>query len=441
MPKYFVPIVLLLTLFLAAAELRSAEVVPVAPANYDEAKVQEYTLPDPLTMQDGRKVTTAEQWMKERRPELLKLFEEHVYGKATLFRKGNKTFKTRFEYLNSKPVYDGKGIQHQFQIVWYQGNEPDENAHRVDVLVYTPKLAVGKKVPAFVSLNFQGNHTTDADPDIRMPVRIWNRSKVVYSPAKEEERGAQANRWPMQFLLERGYACVTAYYCDIEPDVNGGYLHGVRKFLYKEGEKQALDEANTIATWAWGLGEMLDGVEHFQDKLGIDPTKTVVVGHSRLGKTSLWAGAIDQRFAIVISNDSGCGGAALSRRNYGETVHRINVSFPHWFCDNFKKYNLDVNSLPVDQHQLIALAAPRPVYVASATEDRWADPKGEFLSAYNAGSVYKLFGTSGFGGVTEPPQPDLSVGGIIGYHNRTGGHGILEPDWKHYCDFADKHLK
>jgi len=433
MQKYFLALLLSSTFLLAAMELQAAE--KPAPPNFDEAKVPEYVLPDPLTMLDGRKVDSAKMWNEQRRPELLKLFEEHVYGKATLLRTGNTAFQTRFEHLSSKSVYNGKGVQHQLQIVWYRGDD----THKVDVLVYVPKSTA--KVPAFISLNFTGNHTVDADPDIRIPERIWDRSKPVWKPGEEKDRGASSERWPIELFLDRGYAVVTAYYCEIEPDCNGGYLHGVRRFLYKDGEKQSPDEANTIATWAWGLGEMLDAVIHFQDKLGIDPTKTAVVGHSRLGKTSLWAGAIDPRFAVVISNDSGCGGAALSRREFGETVHKINTSFLHWFCDNFKKYNLDVNSLPVDQHELIALAAPRPVYVASATEDRWADPKGEFLSAFHADSVYRLLGTDGIGGVTEMPSPDQSVGGTIGYHVRTGKHNIIAFDWTQYMNFADKHFR
>ena len=434
MQKYYVP--LFVSLFLVVPTLVAQE---VAPANYVESKVGEYVLPDPLKMQDGRKVDSAKMWNEERRPELLKLFEENVYGKATLLRTGNTAFKTRYEYLSAKPVYGGKGVLHQFQIIWYQGNDE----HRLDVLAFVPKTADVRKVPAFIGLNFMGNHTVDPCPDIRLPARIWARSSPpTHAPAKEEDRGLQAHRWPVELFLDRGYALVTAYYCDIEPDANGAYRHGIRKFLYKEGEKQKPNEANTIATWAWGLGEILDSVEHFQDKLGIDPTKTAVNGHSRLGKTALWAGAIDPRFAVVISNDSGCGGAALARRNYGETVHRINTAFPHWFCDNFKKYNLDVHALPVDQHQLVALSAPRPVYVASATQDRWADPKGEFLSAFHADPVYKLLGTNGIGGIPEvPPEPAKSVGGIIRYHCRIGEHNIIEFDWKNYCDFADKYLK
>jgi len=422
---------MLATLLVIAAELGTAGIPPPI---LDEANVPTYTLPDPLAMQDDRTVTTAEQWFKERRPELLKLFEEHMHGKPTLFRTGNTAFQTRFEYLSSKSVYDGKGIQHQFQIVWYRGDDE----HRVDVLAYVPTSDA--KVPALIGLNFMGNHTVTADPDIRIPARIWERRKPAWTPGKEEDRGAQSERWPVEMILSRGYAVVTAYYCDIEPDCNGGFIHGIRRFLYKEGEKQAPDEANAIATWAWGLGEMLDAVTHFQDKLGIDPAKTAVMGHSRLGKTSLWAGAIDPRFAMVISNNSGSCGAALSRREYGETTRLTNTN-PHWFCDNFKKYNDNVHVMPFDQHELIALAAPRPVYVASATQDRMADPKGEFLAAFHADPVYKLLGTDGIGGVTEPPPPDRSVGGTIRYHNRTGKHDIVEFDWKNYCDFADTHLK
>ncbi|MDR1963346.1 MAG: acetylxylan esterase [Planctomycetaceae bacterium] len=408
----------------------------VAPPNDDESKVPKFELPDPLVMADGRKVDSVKMWTEQRRPELLKLFQEHVYGKPTL-----TEINMKAEIFETAPVFDGKGIRYQLQLVFFKGEQPLQNDPKVDFLIYTPARKNGnKKFPIFLGLNFMGNHTINADPEIRLAQTIWNRSNGQQLPAKDEERGKQSRRWQLETIFAHGFAVGTAYYGDFEPDFNGGIKHGVRRLIYKNGETPNPDDGNAIATWAWGLGKMLDAVTEFQDKLNIDPKKACLVGHSRLGKTSLWAGAIDERFSVVVSNDSGCGGSALSRREFGETVHRINNSFPHWFCGNFKKYNRNVNALPVDQHELVALIAPRPVYIASASEDLWADPQGEFLSAFYADPVYRLFETDGFGGVTEMPPVNQSVGNRIGYHRREGKHDIIEFDWIQFLKFAQKYL-
>ena len=312
------------------------------------------------------------------------------------------------------------------------------------LLIYTPK---GKEpVPAFLTLNFQGNHSVEADPSISLSGR-WMRDRrnetVKDDRATEKARGVASGRWPVEMIVGRGYGLVTIYYGDIDPDFDDGFKNGIHGALADQAKDiPAGEKWGSIAGWAYGLSRALDYLE--QDA-AIDGSRVAVFGHSRLGKTSLWAGASDPRFKMVISNNSGCGGAALSRRAIGETVGRINTVFPHWFNDNFTKYNKNENACPVDQHQLISLIAPRAVYVASATGDKWADPKGEFLSALAADPVYKLLGTAGFGAdipTHDDVSPDRPInGGNIGYHLRSGGHDVKDFDWKNYLDFADRNLR
>ncbi len=407
--------------------------------NYDEAKIPEYTLPDPLVLQDGTAVTDAETWKTKRRPELVKLFEEHVYGRPPA-----KPEALHFETLDNEPqALDGTATRRQVRIYLTEGSD----GPFLDLLMYIPNE--GRPVPAFLGLNFNGNHSIAADPNIRLNMN-WMRDKgagIVDNKATDDSRGTSASRWPVEMIVKRGYALTTMYYGDIDPDTDDNFQNGVHAVFDKqvtgelaEGDPRPTDAWGSIATWAWGLSRALDYLEHDAD---IEATRVAVLGHSRLGKTSLWAGAVDERFALTISNDSGCGGAALSRRAIGETVARINDVFPHWFNDKFQEYNNNESALPVDQHELIALIAPRPVYVASAVEDTWADPRGEFLSAYYANPVYKLLGTPGLPSEsTDPPTVDEPLKtGTIGYHLRTGKHDVTTFDWTQYLDFADLHLK
>lgn len=391
--------------------------------NYDESKVPEYTLPDPLVMANGKQVLSAKDWTKKRRSEILDLFATQVYGKMPKHPK-DMHFKIMSE---DRQALNGLATRREVAVYFTKGEE-----HPMMVLMYIPNNRNGK-APLFFGLNFKGNHAIHPDEGIIIPEERLN------SGRKLPERGAATARWPVEMLMSKGYALATVYRGDIDPDFDDGFQNGVHPLFYTKGQtRPKAEEWGTISAWTWGLSCAMD---YFETDKDIDAKKVAVLGHSRNGKTALWTGAVDQRFAMAISNDSGCGGAALSRRRYGETVAKVNSLFPHWFCENFKQYSNNEDELPVDQHQLIALMAPRPVYIASAIEDRWADPKGEFLSGVYASPVYELFGLKGLP-VKEMPAVDQPVlDGYIGYHVRTGDHDIKLYDWEQFVKFADIHFK
>jgi len=410
--------------------LRAASAQQMAD-NLDESKVGPYTLPDPLVMQNGERVRDAQTWFRRRRPELLSLFEANVYGRTVA-----PPQKPTFEVLSTdRNAINGKAVRRQVR-VWFAGKD----GPRMDILLYIPASAT-KPVPAFAGLDFSGNQSVHADPGIRLG-EIWvrdpkNHDRYIKRTATDAECGRGASQWQLEKILARGYALATAYYGDTEPDFVGGLPYGVRALSLSGGQTDPRSgEWGALGAWAWGLSRMLD---YLQTDHAIDAKKVAIIGHSRLGKATLWAGAQDTRFAIVISNDSGEGGAALSRRNFGETLMRISTVFPHWFCANYRQYGPDPNQMPVDMHELLALIAPRPLYVASAEQDLHSDPRGEFLSAVAAGPVYELLGKQGLGrdqmpGIHQPIMHD------IGYHIRAGKHDVTEYDWEQYLKFADMHF-
>lgn len=405
--------------------------------NYEEAKVPAYTLPDPLVAADGSRVRDAATWRTRRRPELLELFSREVYG---------RTPGGRPRYLHwvvtsvDRAALGGRAVRKEVT-VWFTEQRDGPQMH---LLIYQPAGAPDGHAPwpVFLGLNFYGNQCVHPDPGITLST-AWMRSnpgfKIVNNRATEGTRGVHASLWDIETVLSRGYATATVYYGDLCEDRAEGLLGPLgAMFGTKSVEERRPDEWGAIGLWAWGLSRALD---YLQSDPEIDGRRVAVHGHSRLGKTALWAGAQDERFALVISNDSGCGGAALSMRVYGENVERINTSFPFWFARGFRAYNRREASLPIDQHELIALIAPRAVHVASAEDDQWADPRGEFLAAKHAEPVYALFGRRGLGVADMPAVHQPALGDGLAYHIRTGKHDITAYDWARYLDHADRVLK
>ena len=394
--------------------------------NYDESKVPQYTLPDVLRCTNGDMVSSVEQWENQRKPEVLEMFASQMYGRTP-----TEKIDVRYEVLTENPN-DMGGLATSRQVKFIFSNKAGKRIEAL-LLMYIPNKPKGK-VPVFVGYNFDGNHTTTLD------------TTILYSPTvvlvkgkdhPDMQRGVEKSRWAYEMIIKRGYAVATMCYHDIFPDKEGLKDYSIASLFsdYNPNSTKS-DEWQAIGAWAWGSSRIVDYLET-QDR--IDTDKVIITGHSRQGKAALWAGAQDERFKIVISNNSGSGGAALSKREFGETLHNVSSIKPAWFCQAFNKYRNNSAELPFDQHELLALMAPRKVYVASAEEDLWADPKGEFLSAYHAGPVYQLYGLSTIES-DEMPKLNQPILKDIGYHIRTGVHDVTDYDWQCFMDFADKHL-
>ena len=372
-------------------------------------------LPDPLMTIAGEKITTAEQWQKTRRSEVLELFRTHVYGRAPIGRPEDLRFEVK--EINKNALSGAatlKRINIHFSGAGGKG--------MIELSVFIPNKR-SKPAPGFLL--------------------ICNRDKENIDPTRKKK----SPFWPVERIVERGYVAAAFHNSDLDPDKYDGFKNGVHGIFDPKDTNRSADAWGTISAWAWGASRVMD---YFETDKDIDEKQMGVVGHSRGGKTALWCGAEDERFALTISNNSGNTGAALARnktlrdqkgKKRGERVRDINKIFPHWCCENYKKFNNKEDQLPVDQHQLIALMAPRLVYVASATEDTWADPKGEFLSCVHASPVYELFGLRGVGATKMPTPQEPLHAGHIGHHIRVGKHNLVEYDWNCFMDFTDKHWK
>jgi hypothetical protein len=397
------------------------------PTNTDEDKVPPYTLPDVLTTEDGRPVRDAKTWNEVRRPEILHAYETEIHGKSP----GRPTAMTFDVFDTDEHALGGLAVRRQVSLL-FGGKKDGPSA---DLLLYLPAHAKGP-VPVFLALSFSPNHRIHADPGIRMRDN-WDRKEKVRRPEDDSKRGASSRSWPIEKILEHGYGTAILFYCDIEPDFEGGMKDGVRPLFFAPGQTEpAPDEWGAIAAWAWGMSRALD---YLETDARVDAGRVIALGQSRLGKTVLWAGASDPRFALVIASCSGEMGAALSRRDYGETVDDMIRAFPYQFAGNFRKYAGHWNDLPVDSHMLVSLVAPRPLFLSTGSEDQWSDPRGEFLAAVAADPVYRLLGTDGLGTDKMPPL-DEPLLGTLGFQCHTGKHDILPSDWDPFLAFADKHL-
>jgi hypothetical protein len=367
-------------------------------SNYDESKVKPYTLPDPLVTKSGKPVRSAEMWLHERRPEILKLYETDIYGRIPA-----SAPKVQWQVTGTDPsARDGAAVRKT--IVGKMGDGAD--AAQMTLTVYTPAAAKAP-VPLILLVNFRGG--PENDPPVASDI------------------------------LSRGWGYATVVYQDIQPDRINTFNQGVIGVTLRAGQQQpGPEEWGTISAWAWGVSRILDYLATDQ---AVDAKRVALFGHSRLGKTALWASALDDRIAAVYASCSGEMGAALARRDWGETVDDMAQNFPYWFSTTFQKYVGRWNDMPVDAHMLIALSAPRPVFITGGTGDQWADPKGEFLAEVAAGPVYRLLGKKDLGVTELPPLDTPVIDGDLGWYYHTGGHAATEADWKAFVSFLGKYFK
>jgi len=412
--------------FLLCMSLLPLLVVGQQQVNYEESQVPAYELPELLKSNQGKEIKSKQAWENIRRPELLETFSDQMYGRTPV-----EEIPVTYEVLaENKQALGGKATMRQVQLSF------SKNGKKINalLLLMLPNH-LKKDIPMFVGYNFKGNHSTIADSSILYSDNF----KLVREPDHLDwTRGVQSHRWDYEQIIGRGYGVATMCYHDVFPDKEGFQDYSVAALFSDYASRQGQgDNWEAIGVWAWGSSRIADYLETLKE---VDQDRIAIMGHSRQGKAALWAGAQDTRFAVVISNDSGSGGAALSKREYGETIAVVSRIKPSWFAKNLDAFHGRERDLSFDQHMLIALMAPRAVYVASALEDRWADPKGEYLSAYYASPVYELYKKKGLDSEV-PPGLHEPIYQDIGYHIRAGKHDVTSYDWFCFLNFADLHFK
>lgn len=418
----------LLTAFTCAAQAQKeklARVVAGFPVNYEEDSVGTYVLPDPLTLSNGQKVTSAKEWTEKRRPELVKLFEEEQFGKMP-----SRPGDMRFVVLDKgTEATNGKAIRKQVRIYFTK-----DTARKMDLLFYLPAKRKGP-APLLLIINFSANCSAVTDPDVPCG-EVWTR-EGKRTPA---QRSSPFGKMNVDSFVSQGIGIATVYYGDIEPDFKTGLPYGIRGSYLKPGQTAIADnEWGAISAWSWGLSRAMD---YFETDSDVDAKRIALQGTSRLGKTVLWAGAHDPRFKLVIASCSGEGGAALSRRTYGESINHMTDTSRYYyqFAPARHKYAADPALSPVDAHMLVALMAPRPVLLQTGDTDYWSDPKGEFLAAVAAEPVYALFGKRGPGTDAMPAAGEQTALNTLGYYMHAGGHGTIPSDWPVFIAYLKKYL-
>ena len=421
----------------AAPRMRTAvpppTVVAGIPVNYDESKVGTYTLTDPLTLENGKKVKNGKAWWSKRRPEIVKIFEEQQYGVAPA-RPADESFEVTDK---GTPALGGKAIRKQVTIHLLK----DPKAPVIHLLEYLPANAKGK-VPMFFTISFGPVQNTTDDPGIT-PDLVRNPKTNELGAAPAQTGRFVFGRVPVEKFLDAGIGVATYYYAELDPDTLTGFPHGIRAEYKKPGQigedDRAPDAWGSIAAWAWGMSRVED---YFETDPGVDAKRVAIQGVSRLGKTVTWAGASDQRFAAVIASCGGEGGADLSHRDYGESIAHLKAPsrYPYQFAANYAHWAGFPDKAPMDANMLLALIAPRPVLLQTGNTDYWSDPKGEFLAAVAAGPVYKLLGKQDLGTDVWPAAKVPIFSNGLNYYMHDGGHGMVPTDWDIYIEFLKANL-